>query len=119
MPESQILCHLEEIPEGGSKGIAVRPDAGYADLILVRTREGVYAYRNRCPHTGAPLEWQPDQFLDYRGKYIQCGIHGALFKIENGYCLAGPCARRSLEKVEVEVRDGWVIASQTPDRSRD
>lgn len=117
MSETRVLCRLEDIPEGGSKGITIRPDAAYADLILVRTREGVvYAYRNHCPHTGAPMEWQPDQFLDYRGEFIQCGIHGALFRIRDGYCLSGPCARRSLAKINVEVRESLVVTLEALDQ---
>lgn len=110
MTREQVLCRLDDIPEGGSKGFAADSDAFYADVFVVRTDNGVYAYRNRCPHTGAPMEWQPDRFLDYTGALILCGIHGALFRIEDGYCVAGPCARRSLERVAVAVREGWVVA---------
>ena len=88
----------------------LRPDARYADLIVVRTACGLYGYRNRCPHTGAPMEWEPDQFLDYTGTLIQCGIHGALFRIEDGYCVSGPCARQSLQRIPVTEREGWLVA---------
>ena len=110
VPYQQVLCRLDEIPEGCSKGFAADSSASYADILIVRTRDGLYAYRNRCPHTGAPMEWQDDQFLDYEGHYIQCGIHAALFRIDDGYCIAGPCIRRSLQRVEVEIRDGLVVA---------
>lgn len=114
--EAPVLCRLEDIPQGGCKGFAADPAAAYADIVVVRTAAGVFAYRNRCPHTGAPMEWQPDQFLDYRGEYIQCGIHGALFRREDGYCVAGPCARQWLPKVAVAVREGWVVALEGLDR---
>ena len=107
---SKLLCAIREIPDGGSKGFKTDSAAYYAAVILVRSRGQVYAYRNRCPHTGAPMEWQPDQFLDCTGTFIQCGIHGALFRIPDGYCIAGPCVRRSLERIAVEVRDGLVVA---------
>lgn len=65
-------------------------------LLGVR-RDGVaYFYINRCPHRGIPLEWQPDQFLDSSASLIQCATHGALFLIESGECIAGPCAGQSL-----------------------
>ena len=82
----------------------LRPDARYADLIVVCTARGLFGYRNRCPHTGAPMEWEPDRFLDISGTLIQCGIHGALFRIEDGYCLSGPCARQSLQAVALIAR---------------
>jgi nitrite reductase/ring-hydroxylating ferredoxin subunit len=105
-----VLCRLEEIPVGSSKGFAADATAYYADILVVRTAEGAFAYRNRCPHTGAPMEWQPDQFLDYTGTLIQCGLHGAQFRIYDGFCIAGPCQSRRLEKVKITVRDGCLIA---------
>lgn len=78
-------------------------------LFVVRRGAALYGYRNRCPHTGAPLEWQPHRFLDADGHYVQCALHGALFRVEDGYCLRGPCAGQSLEPVEVGVDGGWVV----------
>ncbi|MEE4376556.1 MAG: Rieske (2Fe-2S) protein [Candidatus Competibacteraceae bacterium] len=106
----QILCRLEEIPVGSSRGFSAESTAYYADILVVRTKEGVFAYRNRCPHTGAPMEWQPDQFLDFTETLIQCGLHGAQFRIHDGFCISGPCQSRSLETINITVRDGVLIA---------
>ena len=119
MAEAQTLCPLDELPEGRSKGFALDPNAHYADILVVRARTGIYAYRNRCPHTGAPMEWEPDQFLDYTGTLIQCGIHGALFRLEDGYCVSGPCVRQSLRRIAVTERDGWLVALEPLRQSRD
>jgi nitrite reductase/ring-hydroxylating ferredoxin subunit len=81
-------------------------------IFLVRKGDRVFGYRNRCPHTGAPLEWQPDQFLDFDGSFIQCALHGALFRIHDGYCLRGPCAGHGLEPVEVRVEEGRVVLTE-------
>ena len=110
MQDEHPLCRLDDLAEGRSKGFIIHPNSRYADLVVVRTRQGVYAYRNRCPHTGAPMEWEPDQFLDYTSTLIQCGIHGALFRIEDGYCVSGPCVRQSLQRVAVIEREGRLIA---------
>lgn len=117
--EEHILCRLDDLPEGQSKGFARHSEARYADILVVRTAAGIFAYRNRCPHTFAPMEWEPDQFLDLTGTVIQCGIHGALFRIEDGYCVSGPCARQSLQSIAVTVRDGWLIALEAMERIRD
>jgi nitrite reductase/ring-hydroxylating ferredoxin subunit len=77
-------------------------------LFVVRKEGVLAAYRNRCPHTGAPLEWLPDQFLDLENSFIECALHGALFRPEDGYCLRGPCVGASLESLELEVVDGRV-----------
>ena len=87
-----LLCSSRELAEGQSRGFIVED----LNLLLVRRHGQVYAYRNRCPHRGIALEWLPDQFLDHSGSLIQCATHGALFLIENGECVAGPCAGQSL-----------------------
>ena len=118
MAEEHLLCRLDDLPESQSKGFAISADARYADILVVRTRAGIYAYRNRCPHTGAPMEWEPDQFLDYSGTLLQCGIHGALFRVEDGYCVTGPCARQSLQRIAVIERDGWLVALEPLGQTR-
>ncbi len=110
------LCRLSDLAEGDSKGFAADPEARYADIVVVRTPQGIYAYRNQCPHTGAPMEWESDQFLDYTGTLIQCGIHGALFQINDGYCISGPCARQRLRPIAVREQDGWLVALEPLER---
>ena len=85
-------------------------------LFVVRKDGILAAYRNRCPHTGAPLEWLPDQFLDLDNSFIQCAIHGALFRPEDGYCLRGPCVGQSLEPLALEVVDGRIRLRPQPGR---
>lgn len=118
----QPLCRLDELPDPGSRGfdVTVPGSAQPVRLFVVRKGDVLAAYRNSCPHTGAPLEWLPDQFLDLDNSFIQCAIHGALFRPEDGYCLRGPCAGRSLEALALVLEDGMlrlaVPGSATPDR---
>lgn len=108
MPE-RLLCALEELPAPrGCKGIrleAPRP----LELLLVRDGDALYGYHNSCPHTGIPLDWQEDHFLDYTNTYIQCATHGALFTLDGGYCVHGPCVGRSLRPVALRVRAGLIL----------
>ena len=52
-----------------------------------------------------PLNWEPGRFLNNTGDLIQCSTHGALFAIESGECLQGPCQGESLQKIEYEVKN--------------
>ena len=70
---------------------------------MVRKHGKLFGYINRCPHTGAPLDWNPDQFLDADGAYILCATHGALFEIDSGLCVYGPCINQRLEPLPLEV----------------
>lgn len=67
-----------------------------------------YAYENHCPHTGVPLNWQPDQFYDLDYHYLQCGMHGALFQVYDGLCVRGPCLGQSLTALKIVVEEGTV-----------
>lgn len=100
------LCSLDDVADPGSRGFDIETGGALpVRLFVVRKGDVLAAYRNRCPHTGAPLEWQPHQFLDIDNGFIQCAIHGALFRVDDGYCLRGPCVGRSLEPLELSVVD--------------
>ena len=95
------LCAPDELAESQSRGFEVAGEK----LFAVRKDGQLYAYRNRCPHRGIPLEWLPDQFLDHSASLIQCATHGALFLIESGECVAGPCAGQSLQELAIREDD--------------
>ncbi len=105
------VCRLDAIPDGGARGF-VLPDTGdgVVRMIVLRSGASVCAYRNQCPHRGTPLDLRPDDFLDREGRHLVCGTHGAIFRKDDGYCLAGPCAGDQLSPIEVRVENGIVLA---------
>ena len=96
-----LLINSDQIEEGQSRGFII----DNTNLFIVRHQGQVVAYHNRCPHRKQPLEWLPNQFLDDDKQFIQCASHGALFTIEQGLCISGPCHRKSLTRLSVEERD--------------
>ncbi len=102
----KLLCSLSQLDP--DHGVREFPELGEKGIFVIRLDHQVFAYQNRCPHTGVELNWQPGQFLDYHGFNIQCSVHGALFRIENGYCFAGPCNGQSLEPVRLQLQDDKV-----------
>jgi nitrite reductase/ring-hydroxylating ferredoxin subunit len=100
------LCAPDEIGEGQARGFSLKQAGWQIDVFIVRRGGNLYAYRNRCPHTGVNLEWLPDAFLDYEGSFIQCSLHGALFTIEEGRCVRGPCVGDRLEFLPILVQEG-------------
>jgi len=103
------LCRLDDVPEGGSNGfVAATPSGVRRPFLAVRQGERVCVYVNSCPHTGAPLDFRPGQFLNHDRTLILCSTHGALFRIVDGFCVSGPCAGKSLEPVLTEIKDGSV-----------
>lgn len=64
--------------------------------MAIRSRQQVFCYINVCPHWGAPLDIVPGRFLDREGRHIICSTHGALFRIDDGRCIKGPCLGAAL-----------------------
>jgi nitrite reductase/ring-hydroxylating ferredoxin subunit len=107
-----VLCRLDDIADPGSRGVTVNTAEGLLDIMLIRKSGQVYGYLNSCPHTGGPLDWMPDQFLDLDRRYIQCATHDALFRIADGVCIAGPCSGEQLTRVSVtQGVDGEIMLS--------
>ena len=95
------LCATSDLLEGQIRGFTL----GDLKLLAVRRDGQAYLYENRCPHRGVPLEWLPDRFLDDSGSLLQCATHGALFLIESGECVAGPCAGQALRRLDAVEQD--------------
>ena len=102
------LIAVEDIEEGTSKGI----DLENYYMFVVKKEDQIHLYWNRCPHLGTPLEWQEDKFLDADGALIQCSTHGALFRIEDGHCLVGPCKGKNLLKIPFIIEDGMLMVAE-------
>jgi nitrite reductase/ring-hydroxylating ferredoxin subunit len=109
----QILCAVEEIPDGLCKEIRYGEGAYALSLLVHRSRTEVRAYVNRCPHFSVPLNNRPGEFVMMDGARVMCAFHGAVFRLDNGYCEAGPAATSFLEVVEVVVRDGSVCVAES------
>ena len=103
------LCGFNELRDPGSKGFVVDLDGQATEIFIVRKGDAVYGYRNSCPHTGGPLDWKPDEYLDGDGEHILCATHAALFRIEDGLCVGGPCKRQHLTPVPLRIEAGDVL----------
>ena len=106
---TRVICPLNQIPDGGSLGFTVGEGDWPLRGFLVRTRDEVKAYVNRCPHARHPLNLRPNGFLTQDASLILCSSHGALFEKSTGYCVAGPCAGQSLEPIQIQVVEGYVL----------
>ena len=111
----RTLCRLDDIPDNSGRGYSVGlPDEpSPVDILVVRRGMLIKAYRNVCPHKGLNLDWVPDRFMDPTGEYLQCANHDALFRIEDGYCVSGPCAGARLKPVAVHVDPNGDVALDT------
>jgi len=103
----QLLCRLDDIPDGEAIAVDASLPEGEESLIVVRKGEAVHAYLNICPHAGRRLDWAPGKFLLKDGILI-CAAHGASFQAGDGLCVGGPCRGDRLRAVAVDVVAGDV-----------
>jgi nitrite reductase/ring-hydroxylating ferredoxin subunit len=61
------------------------------------------------------LNLRPHEFLTPDRALILCRFHGAIFERLTGFCVAGPCAGRSLRAVPLKVIDGFVLLADGVD----
>ena len=105
-----ILCSINDIPEETSKGFELENHK----LFAVQKDGVFYVYQNWCPHLGINLEYMPDTFLDLEKRFIECANHGALFEIETGAGISGPCVGKALRPVPFEIVDDNIVITQLP-----
>jgi nitrite reductase/ring-hydroxylating ferredoxin subunit len=105
----RVVCRLSDIAPHGVRAFTIGGGDWPLRGVVVRLGDAVCGYVNRCPHAGHPLNLLPERFLTPDGALLLCSSHGALFEKATGYCVAGPCAGRSLTPVTLEVSSGLVL----------
>jgi nitrite reductase/ring-hydroxylating ferredoxin subunit len=111
----RVVCRESELEAHGVRAFTIGAGDWPLRGFVVRVGAHLRAYVNRCPHAGHPLNLLPDRFLTPDGALLLCSSHGALFEKLTGFCVAGPCAGRSLTPVALEVRSGFVMLADGVD----
>ncbi|MEM8986094.1 MAG: Rieske (2Fe-2S) protein [Pseudomonadota bacterium] len=110
-PPGARLCALDDIPAPGAKEFDFKDGQKWFAMFVVRDAGDVRGYVNICPHAGRPLNYGPDAFLTPDKTHILCAAHGAVFQIDDGMCIAGPCLGRRLIPFPVSIKAGDVIVA--------
>jgi len=103
------VCRILDVADPGCFEFELTTGDKMITGFVVRWQGHWYGYENRCPHTGASLNWMPHQFFDAGLEHLVCGLHGALFQPQDGACIYGPCVGQALSPVPVLVREGDVF----------
>jgi nitrite reductase/ring-hydroxylating ferredoxin subunit len=114
MNKDMYICRISDISDPASRSFSIQYGENKIEGFVVHKDGQFYAYRNSCPHTGAPLDWVEHQFLDADAALIQCAVHDARFDIESGLCVAGPCAGNSLYQLKLEIREDSLYLAVAP-----
>lgn len=88
---------VDDVPDGGSKLFS------YLDkrIALFRTRRGVFANDNRCPHQGYALVRG-----DVKDGVLTCAWHNWKFELGSGRCVYGG---ENIRTYSVEIRSGQIF----------
>jgi nitrite reductase/ring-hydroxylating ferredoxin subunit len=111
----RVICRVTELEGRNAREFTLGGGDWPLRGFVLRVGDALRGYVNRCPHAGHPLNLLPGRFLTPDGTLILCTSHGALFEKGTGYCVAGPCAGRTLTPVDVEVRSGLVLLADHVD----
>jgi len=102
------VCPAAEIPPGSRKIVTL----GKVEIGIFNVHGVYHAYRNLCPHAGAPVcqgrvggTTLPSAVYEYEygreGCILRCPWHGWEFDLETGEHLVDPATR--LKKICVEI----------------
>jgi len=98
-----VLAKLDEITNGQAKGFDPLC-SGRDSMFVIRQDDKAYAYLDICPHYGdTTLPWKKHQYLNADKTHIVCAAHRAVFNIQDGNCVKGPCLGQALKNIKIEV----------------
>jgi nitrite reductase/ring-hydroxylating ferredoxin subunit len=112
---TRAICRVAELLDPGTRAFTVGSGDWPLKGFVVRRGTQVFAYLNRCPHAGHPLNWQANDFLTLDDALIMCRSHGALFDISTGLCVGGPCVGANLRSIAVRIEHDYVMLVDDPD----
>jgi nitrite reductase/ring-hydroxylating ferredoxin subunit len=92
------VAKTDDILPGKAKAATV----GGKELAIFNVEGKLYAIDGVCPHKGGPLA---EGFVEFPG--VTCPWHGAIFNLETGAGLAGPCGS-GVCSYQTRVTDGDV-----------
>jgi nitrite reductase/ring-hydroxylating ferredoxin subunit len=110
-PPGVTLGPLDAVADGAARNFVLEMRAGRFHGFAIRRGDTVTGYVDRCPHMGPPLAQELDGYLTPDGAMIACSWHGALFRIDDGQCVGGPCIGAALIPWPLAVRDGMIVTA--------
>lgn len=104
-----VIIRSDELMDGGKGVRFALPNSGANVTGFVIRHHGVaYAYVNQCAHVSVELDWEPGEFFTVQKDFLICATHGAHYRPDNGFCVAGPCKGRSLKAIPLHEQNGEI-----------
>ena len=98
------LCGAQEVAEGQGKEIVFGEGKDAFRIVVLRLKQGWFAFHNCCPHFSLPLNYEPDRFHIFDEDLLMCAHHTAIYRVADGECIDGPCLGSHLTPIDLEHR---------------
>jgi len=106
--EKTEIYKLDDLLNTDARGLVALVGGKQRNIFVVRKGDQVFTYLNWCPHNQVLIDQIPDKFFNADKSYIQCSKHGALFGIDNGLCIEGPCEGERLKSLDTVIENGII-----------
>ncbi len=105
-----VVIKSEQLIDGG-KGLRFPlPSLGeHVTGFAIRFNGQVYAYVNQCAHVSVELDWNEGEFFTAQQDFLVCATHGAHYRPDNGFCVAGPCKGKRLKSISLIEQNGEIV----------
>jgi nitrite reductase/ring-hydroxylating ferredoxin subunit len=86
--------------------------------LVVKKAGKFYAYQNLCQHLPITLDLNDDKFFNHENTHLQCHMHGAMYELDTGICIAGPCVGAKLVSLSFTEEESRLVV-RIPDGFED
>ncbi len=95
--------------EGSARSFSTKIKGRVFQGLVVKKNGKYFAYQNLCQHLPITLDLKDDNFFTHDRKFLQCHMHGAMYELETGHCVAGPCEGANLVLLPVVEEESRLI----------
>jgi nitrite reductase/ring-hydroxylating ferredoxin subunit len=93
----------EVVPVALPRGADRRPREA---LVLLGSDGEPRCYLNLCRHLPIPIDLGSRRYLTQNKQHLLCGTHGALYRLDDGVCVTGPCLSLALQSIPLIEEQG-------------
>ena len=83
--------------------------------LVVKKNGRYFAYHNLCKHLPVTLDLNDGAFFTHDKSHLQCHMHGAMYEVETGFCVAGPCQGARLSTLIIAEEENQLVITFPPE----
>lgn len=107
--EILVAVSKKNFLDGSTRSFTTRVRGEEFKGFVVRKGDRYFAYQNLCRHLPVTLDLDDGHFFTHDRNHLQCHMHGAVYEIESGLCIEGPCEGARLHPLTVKEEAGQLV----------